>query len=105
MRKGAVPMMNHEAELVYAGVDTYADTHHVAVIGAHGRELGDVQVPATAAGSSKLSAPATIPATTAPTFAEACAPADPGTLRSSSAREPSPARCASAITGTRPAVD
>ena len=43
-------MMNHEAELVYAGVDTHADTHHVAVIGAHGRELGDVQVPATAAG-------------------------------------------------------
>src|SRR5450759_2286261 len=50
MRKGAVPMMNHEAELVYAGVDTHTDTHHVAVIGAHGRELGDVQVPATAAG-------------------------------------------------------
>jgi len=43
-------MMNHEAELVYAGVDTHADTHHVAVIGAHGRELGDTQVPATAAG-------------------------------------------------------
>src|SRR5665647_2715382 len=50
MRKGAVPMMNHEAELVYAGIDTHADTHHVAVIGAHGRELGDTQVPATAAG-------------------------------------------------------
>jgi len=43
-------MMNHEAELVYAGVDTHTDTHHVAVIGAHGRELGDTQVPATAAG-------------------------------------------------------
>jgi transposase len=43
-------MMNHELELVYAGVDTHADTHHVAVIGAHGRELGDTQVPATAAG-------------------------------------------------------
>jgi len=59
----------------------------------------------TTARSSKLSAPATIPATTALTLAEARAPADPGTLTCSSTRAPSPARSASAITGTNPAVD
>jgi len=43
-------MMKHEGGPVYAGIDTHADTHHVAVIDGRGRPLGDVQVPATAGG-------------------------------------------------------
>jgi len=43
-------MMKHEGGPVYAGIDTHADTHHVAVIDSHGRPLGNVQVPATAGG-------------------------------------------------------
>jgi len=43
-------MMKHEGRPVYAGIDTHADTHHVAVIDSHGRPLGNVQVPATAGG-------------------------------------------------------
>lgn len=35
---------------IVAGVDTHADTHHVAVLSATGARLGDRQVPATAAG-------------------------------------------------------
>jgi transposase len=38
------------AEPVYAGIDTHADTHHVAVIDAHGRAVDDVRVEATARG-------------------------------------------------------
>ncbi len=38
------------AEPVYAGIDTHADTHHVAVIDAHGRPVDDVRVEATARG-------------------------------------------------------
>jgi len=36
--------------LVYAGIDTHADTHHVAVIDAHGRAVDDLRVEATARG-------------------------------------------------------
>ena len=43
-------MVKHESGPVYAGIDTHADTHHVAVIDGHGRPLGDVKVPASAAG-------------------------------------------------------
>jgi transposase len=43
-------MVKHEGETVYGGIDTHADTHHVAVIDVHGRPLGDVKVAATAAG-------------------------------------------------------
>jgi transposase len=43
-------MVKHDDGPVYAGIDTHADTHHVAVIDGHGRPLGDVKVPATAAG-------------------------------------------------------
>lgn len=39
---------------VIAGVDTHAETHHVAVIDLAGRPLGDVQLPATGAGYSAL---------------------------------------------------
>lgn len=39
---------------VVAGVDTHADTHHVAVLGLTGARLGDRQVPATAAGYRQL---------------------------------------------------
>ena len=35
---------------VYGGIETHADTHHVAVCDRTGRALGDVQVPATSAG-------------------------------------------------------
>ncbi|MHA3947186.1 IS110 family RNA-guided transposase [Cellulomonas bogoriensis] len=43
-------MVKHKGVPVYGGIDTHADTHHVAVIDGHGRALGDVRVPATAAG-------------------------------------------------------
>lgn len=39
---------------VVAGIDTHADTHHVAVIDITGRELGDAQFPATASGYARL---------------------------------------------------
>nr|WP_270886029.1 transposase [Pedococcus sp. 5OH_020] len=35
---------------VYAGIDTHADTHHVAVIDTHGRPVDDLRVEATARG-------------------------------------------------------
>jgi hypothetical protein len=43
-------MVKHDGGPVCGGIDTHADTHHVAVIDVHGRPLGDVRVPATAAG-------------------------------------------------------
>ena len=42
--------MNDKQIKVYGGIDTHADTHHVAVMDGTGRRLADVQVPATAAG-------------------------------------------------------
>ena len=48
------------------------------------------------------SAPATMPATSEATFAPA-EPAEPGTVNSAPAVSTKPARCANAITGTRPA--
>ena len=43
-------MVNDKQIEVYGGIDTHADSHHVAVIDATNRRLADVQVPATAAG-------------------------------------------------------
>ncbi|MCD5418642.1 IS110 family transposase [Rhodococcus pyridinivorans] len=43
-------MVNQDHLKVYGGIDTHADTHHVAAIDATGRRLADVQVPAAAAG-------------------------------------------------------
>ena len=42
--------MEHDNTPVYAGIDTHADTHHLAVIDSHGRPLKDLQIPATATG-------------------------------------------------------
>jgi transposase len=39
---------------VIAGIDTHADTHHVAVIDTTGRKLGDAQFPATLVGYSAI---------------------------------------------------
>ncbi|STX04975.1 IS110 family transposase [Kocuria rosea] len=39
---------------VVAGVDTHADTHHVAVLSVTGARLGDLQVPATSRGYEQL---------------------------------------------------
>jgi hypothetical protein len=39
---------------VVAGVDTHADTHHVAVLSMTGGRLGERQIPATTAGSETL---------------------------------------------------
>ena len=55
--------------------------------------------------SSIESAPATIPATSEATFNPAFAPLSVGTVRCSSASSRSPARSASASTGTSPADD
>jgi transposase len=43
-------MVTDQALAVYGGIDTHADTHHVAVLDRTGRRLGDMQVPATSAG-------------------------------------------------------
>ena len=40
----------HDVGEVVAGIDTHADTHHVAVIDPTGRRLGDAGFPATHAG-------------------------------------------------------
>jgi hypothetical protein len=40
------------APIVYTGVDTHADTHHVAVVSEHGKELADREFPTTANGYS-----------------------------------------------------
>ncbi|WP_144837155.1 IS110 family RNA-guided transposase [Kocuria rosea] len=42
--------MDQHSTPVYAGIDTHADTHHLAVIDAHGRPLEDHQIPATGPG-------------------------------------------------------
>ena len=55
--------------------------------------------------SSIESAPATIPATSEATFNPAFAPLSVGTLKCSSASSRSPARSASASTGTNPATE
>lgn len=52
-----------------------------------------------------LSAPATIPATSAGTFNAAFAPADPPTLTQSSTSPARPACSANAIVGARPPAD
>lgn len=41
---------SRQVGVVYAGIDTHADTHHVALIDAHGRAVDDVRVEATARG-------------------------------------------------------
>ena len=43
-------MVNDKQIAVYGGIGKHADTHHIAVIDAAGRRLGDVQIPTTAAG-------------------------------------------------------
>ena len=55
--------------------------------------------------SLMLSAPATMPATSAGTLIAAFAPADPGTVRCSPTSSCSPDRSANASTGARPAAD
>ena len=46
--------MTTNREHVFAGIDTHAKTHHVAVIDQLGGELGDQEFPATTAGYEKL---------------------------------------------------
>ena len=43
-------MMDDEQVKVYGGIDTHADTHHLAVIDQAGRRLADAQIPTTATG-------------------------------------------------------
>lgn len=42
--------------VVIAGIDTHADTHHVAVIDRNGRKLGDAGFPATLVGYRAIAA-------------------------------------------------
>ncbi|MDN5704928.1 MAG: IS110 family transposase [Yaniella sp.] len=46
--------MTSSNQNVYAGIDTHADTHHVAVIDELGRKLGDKQFPTTRSGYHQL---------------------------------------------------
>lgn len=43
-------MVTETQTLVYGGIDTHADTHHVAVVDHFGTQLGDLQVPASSSG-------------------------------------------------------
>ncbi|MGY4103930.1 IS110 family transposase, partial [Nocardia sp. R16R-3T] len=43
-------MTNPAAQVIFAGVDTHADTHHVAIVNEHGRKLADREFATTAAG-------------------------------------------------------
>lgn len=52
--QGQGPQRSGRAVQVYAGIDTHADSHHVAVIDEHGRALDDVRVQATARGYAKV---------------------------------------------------
>ncbi|MEV6073482.1 IS110 family transposase [Nocardia sp. NPDC052001] len=40
--------------VVYVGVDTHADTHHVAIVNEHGKKLADREFPTTAAGYAAI---------------------------------------------------
>ena len=53
-RDSATPVGFCGGEFVVAGVDTHADTHHVAVIDQRGRHLDDAEFPATAAGYTQI---------------------------------------------------
>ena len=46
-------MHNNDSSAVVVGIDTHADTHHVAVVTDYGRPLVDAMVPATASGYRK----------------------------------------------------
>ncbi|MFQ6397095.1 IS110 family transposase [Nocardia sp. KC 131] len=43
-------LTNPTAQTVFAGVDTHADTHHVAIVNEHGRRLADREFQTTASG-------------------------------------------------------
>lgn len=45
---------HHQAREVVAGVDTHANTHHVAVLSLTGAKLGDLEVTANPAGYRQL---------------------------------------------------
>jgi transposase len=51
---GAAMADNTQERDVFAGVDTHADTHHVAVIDALGRQLADREFRTTPQGYRKL---------------------------------------------------
>ncbi|MFF0457759.1 IS110 family transposase [Nocardia africana] len=40
----------NSVSIVYVGVDTHTDTHHVAIVNEHGKKLADREFPTTAAG-------------------------------------------------------
>ncbi|PKZ37035.1 IS110 family transposase [Kocuria rhizophila] len=55
MTTSTTELVDSSPELeVVAGVDTHADTHHVAVVSITGARLGDLQVPTTTAGYERL---------------------------------------------------
>uniref|UniRef100_UPI0035714231 IS110 family transposase n=1 Tax=Nocardia takedensis TaxID=259390 RepID=UPI0035714231 len=39
---------------IFVGVDTHADTHHVAVVNEHGKKLTDREFPTTATGYAQI---------------------------------------------------
>lgn len=47
-------VLAEELPQVIVGVDTHADTHHVAVVTEYGKPIGDQKFAATAAGYSDL---------------------------------------------------
>ncbi|MET9031196.1 IS110 family transposase [Nocardia sp. NPDC004168] len=42
------------APVIYAGVDTHADTHHVAIVNEHGKKVADREFPTTSAGYAAI---------------------------------------------------
>ena len=50
----AVAILTQELTHVIVGVDTHADTHHVAVVTEYGKPIADEKFVATAAGYSEI---------------------------------------------------
>lgn len=50
----ATSVLATETTNVIAGIDTHADTHHVAIINEHGKPLADKEFPAVGSGYRKI---------------------------------------------------
>jgi Transposase len=54
IRLGAISILANETTKNIAGIDTHADTHHVAIINEHGKPLADKEFLAVGSGYRKI---------------------------------------------------
>jgi transposase len=54
IRLGAISILANETTRIIAGIDTHADTHHVAGINEHGKPLADKEFLAVGSGYRKI---------------------------------------------------